>query len=370
MLTPKDKAMAMDLPEPPIGWDNVSFVVVTKFQLAYINTTGYFPVKEEYNTETQEFIEGDHSGEAYGTCGRCHTVGYNNSSVNSLPGIIGNWSEPGIGCERCHGAAGNGHQVVVNYSADSCRECHSGGKHGTGWELGAHAPPSAEIGSCTTCHSPFDKYANNGTITEENATNVACGVCHNIHDMTDSKYAATFTGGIFDATTWSEVADSKLAFFNATASVEAGTDVFDNLTTDRLIYPGSSSGLTGPINLTGKTDSEVLCSKCHYNHGLAHMYNVSFSHANGEATCIDCHMEGANAKVGKGMMKNHDNEIDSGKSCGGAKCHGTSNKLSSIHWSATGQSQCRKDMMNGEHPYTMTKKLGVSHSTKPQVSVN
>src|SRR5665648_54161 len=41
MLTPKAKAMAMGLPTPPIGWDEVSYVIITKFQLAYINTTGW-----------------------------------------------------------------------------------------------------------------------------------------------------------------------------------------------------------------------------------------------------------------------------------------------------------------------------------------
>ena len=128
MLTEKSKAQAMGLPEPEVGWANISYVIVSKFAFAYINTTGYFPAANDtYNTITQEFENG-HAGAAYGTCGRCHTTNWNASARNSsLPGFNGTFSEPGIACERCHGAAGNGHQVVVNYSGDLCRECHTGG---------------------------------------------------------------------------------------------------------------------------------------------------------------------------------------------------------------------------------------------------
>jgi formate-dependent nitrite reductase cytochrome c552 subunit len=330
MLTPKDKAQAMGIPEPEVGWAGISYVIVTKFQFAYINTTGYFLSKnDEYDTEKQTFVNSSHAGGAYGTCGRCHTTGWDTSS-KILPGFGGTFSEPGIACERCHKPAGNGHQVVVNYSGNLCTECHTGGNHGTGWENGEHAPPPYENGtSCMFCHSSFDQYKNQGA-TIANATGVSCGVCHNIHDMTDSKYAATFSQSTFNATTWSEVANAKLAFFNATASIAAGTDVFDDLSSINLLYPGIDSSRkdasygTAPINVTGKADSTKLCSMCHYRHGIAHMSGVNFSHANGAAECVDCHMEGANAKVGKGMMKNHDNKVDSGRSCGGVKCHGTS----------------------------------------------
>src|SRR5659263_207307 len=72
MLTPKDKAQAMGLPTPEVGWENISYVIVTKFQLAYINTTGYFLAQnDEYNTENMTWENSSHAGGAYGTCGRC-----------------------------------------------------------------------------------------------------------------------------------------------------------------------------------------------------------------------------------------------------------------------------------------------------------
>src|SRR5659263_161793 len=349
MLTPRDKAQAMNLPTPYVGWANISYVIVTKFQFAYINTTGYFLAQnDEYNTENMTWENSTHAGGAYGTCGRCHTTNWNASASNSsLPGFNGTFSEPGIACERCHEPAGNGHQVVVNYSGDSCRECHTGNNHGTGWENGEHAPPPYENGSnCMFCHSSFDQYRNQN-VTAANATGVSCGVCHNIHDMTDNKYAATFSKGNFNATTWSEVADSKLSFFNATASyisltggstgtLGAGNDIFDTLVSPALLYPGNdatrkdASYGTAPINVTGPV-SEVLCSKCHYRHGLAHMAAVNLTHSRMNypqsewATCTDCHMAGTNATVGKDMMKNHANDPLTPNSCGGTtKCHTTS----------------------------------------------
>src|SRR5665648_1053239 len=260
MFTPRVDAEAMNLPLPAdTTWDDIGFVRITKFGLAYVNTTGYFLTGNyTYDTEAQEFTTDSRAGAVYGTCVSCHTTGYDADGVSELPGIIGTYAEAGIGCERCHGAAGNGHQVTVDYSSDLCIDCHAGSHHGTGWEDGGHAPPASRNGaSCAGCHSPFDKYTNDGAAERADSINVACGVCHDIHDMTDDQYADTFTDGTFNATEWSEVANAKLSFFNGTASLAAGTDVFDDLAAESA--------------LTGVNDATILCSKCHVpRHGLGH----------------------------------------------------------------------------------------------------
>lgn len=341
MLTEKSKAQAMGLPTPGVGWANISYVIVTKFELAYINTTGYFlSVNDSYDTQSKTFETNSsgHAGKGYGTCARCHTTGYNASGLGGLPGISGTFSEPGIACERCHKPAGNGHQVVVNYSGNFCRECHTGSLHGTDWENSKHAPPPFEIGTnCVFCHSPFDKYKNEN-VTKDKAIGVSCGVCHNIHDMTDNKYAATFSQGNFDAATWSEVSNAKLGFFNATASIAARTAIFDTLVSPTLLYSGTDSSRkdtsygTAPINVTGPV-TEVLCSKCHYRHGLAHIAGVNLTHSRMNypqsewATCTDCHMAGINVSAGRELMKRHsvDPFKDVSQSCGGTtQCHTTS----------------------------------------------
>jgi hypothetical protein len=84
-------------------------------------------------------------------------------------------------------------------------------------------------------------------------------------------------------------------------------------------------------------------------------------------------MEGANAKLGKGMMKNHDNVIDSGRSCGGAKCHGTSEKTPIDPLVGTGSLSMQKrfdewgatlhnDKVNGHFagPFNNTTGIGTS----------
>lgn len=328
MLTPRVDAEAMNLPLPSATvWNDIGFVRITKFGLAYVNTTGYFLAGNySYDTENMNFTTDSRNGSAY--CGaNCHTTGWNDSAVNTeFPGIPGTFAEAGIGCERCHGAAGNGHQVTINYSATLCTDCHSGSHHGTGWEDGAHAPPATRTGSsCTQCHSPFDKYQTNGVtpVDDPSNANIACGVCHDIHNMTDDQYAETFTDGIFNATEWSEVANAKLSFFNGTASLAAGTDIFDDLAAE------SAS--------TGVGEATILCSKCHISrHGLGHteepFTDLSHGNVSAPATCIDCHMEGASATVGKDMMDNHDNEIVDGSSCGGggSGCHGNTTTGSSM----------------------------------------
>jgi len=176
------------------------------------------------------------------------------------------------------------------------------------------------------CHSSFDQYKNQN-VTVADATGVSCGVCHNTHDMTDNKYAQTFSEGIFNATTWSRVADSKLSFFNATASIAAGTDIFDDLS-NRLLYPGTdtdrkdvSYGIA-PINITGRPVSEVLCSMCHYRHGIAHMAEVNLTHSRMNYPQSEWQpVRTATWQVQmqlwvKDMMKNHANEPLTANSCG------------------------------------------------------
>ncbi len=345
MLTPGTTAQAMGLPAPGVGWAGISYVIVSKPVLNYIDVNGYFlAANDEYNSTTQEFESSSHAGGAYGTCGKCHTTGWDNSTWSAsllngkLPGINGTFAEPGIGCERCHKPAGNGHQVVVNYSAGLCQECHitGTGSHATNWEKGAHAPPTAETPSgCTQCHSPFDKYKNN-IITEESATNVACGVCHNVHDMTDDQYAALYSPGGYNTATAANIKVAKLAFFNATASLEAGSAIFDKLSFPALLYPGTVSDRkdtsygTAGISIPGTDVSTILCSKCHFRHGLGHIGAVNLSHGtyyygkDAAAACIDCHMEKAGSTE-RIVMKKHDLNALGNNSCGKASgCHTTS----------------------------------------------
>jgi hypothetical protein len=330
MLTNSTNAQAMNLPLPPgSGWENISFMIVGKSQMRYLNESGYF--FERYDAINQTFAPLNSS--QY-TCGRCHTTGYSPSGNQSgLPGIVGTWSEPGIACERCHGPAGNGHQVKVNASGDLCLECHSGAErqNTAAWKLSKHAPPLEVPTRCLLCHSPFD-YFENRTVTSESALNVPCAVCHNPHNTSDDQYKDMFSPNGFNATEMADVKDLRLSFFNANASRTSGTDVYDNLTTPALITKGIDASYPGPILVTGPV-SEVLCSQCHYNHGLGGVGGVNLTHGRKfgplegikpNATCVDCHM----ATSQRNHSFNVKDEINfPSKTCSrGTECHVTSDQ--------------------------------------------
>lgn len=333
MLTKNTSAAVMNLTVPDgKNWSttNVSYMIVGKSSFRYLNETGYFFKK--YDVLTQTFAS---YGPSQYACGSCHTTGYNATGGNQsgLPGIIGTWNEEGIGCERCHKPAGNGHQVVVNYSGLLCSECHSG-SHGTSWELSVHDNTGHSGGAgntCSLCHQPFNNYKNSSV--NPSPSGQSCAVCHNPHNTTDDQYAPLFETNGFNATVMEDVKDVKLSFFNSTASFVALTDIYDTLTTPVLLFAGTNYRKyntygSEPINVTGPV-SEVLCSMCHYEHGLGPRYiaNVSLSHGRNTttnitkwATCTDCHYQGA------GGGSNHSlNTDDVTTSCSrGTECHVTS----------------------------------------------
>ena len=340
MLTNNSTAQDMGLPTPPnLTWANMSYVIVGKDEMRYLNESGY--LFKEFLGENGTFSD---YGPSQYTCGRCHTTGYNASGGNQsgLPGIVGTWSEPGIACERCHGPAGNGHQVEANVSEKLCLECHNGSTRQGLFLSSAHSPPLKAPTTCLRCHSPFD-YARNRTVTSTTAINVVCANCHNSHNTSDNKYRELFSPGGFNQTAYADVKDAKNSLFNSTASrllltggptgtLTVEKDVYDTLSTPALIPSDIiDESYPGPIEVTGPI-SEVLCSNCHYEHGLSHIAEVNLTHARlnypalglQPATCTDCHMSGT--------QKNHSFNVKDemnfpSKTCSrGTECHVTSDQ--------------------------------------------
>ncbi|MGB8215917.1 MAG: ammonia-forming cytochrome c nitrite reductase subunit c552 [Candidatus Methanoperedens sp.] len=334
-LMPNVTAQADNLPLPAgYTWTNVSYVVIGLSKMYYLNESGY--INWSYNPTSGFSNYVSSHGNKYSSCGGCHTTGYNSSGINALPGIVGTWSEPGIACERCHKQAGNGHQVVVNYSAHLCEDCHGD----NGWDNSSHDLTGHSSGTgntCSLCHQPFNNYKNASGVNPS-PSGQSCAVCHNPHDMTPDGYRSLYSTGGFNNTTMAVLATedkAKLSFFNATASVSAATDIYDTLTTPVLLFPGTNYRKyntygAAPINVTGPV-SEVLCSMCHYEHGLGPRYiaNVSLTHGRNTttniskwATCTDCHYQGA------GGFGNHSLNTDNvTNSCSrGTECHVTSDQ--------------------------------------------
>ncbi|VVB54186.1 Cytochrome c7 c [uncultured archaeon] len=329
MLTKNTSGALMNLSLPDgLNWSNtnVSYMIVGKSGFYYLNATGY--LFRKYNVVTGAFspynTTAPETRPQY-SCGGCHTTGYNatNGNQSNLSGIIGTWAEEGITCENCHGPGGNGHNVTVYTKGEDCMRCHYGaGRQGLAM-TNRHATAPAEestSSSCTFCHSPYDNYKTGKVSSLSDASNVTCSICHNPHNTTDDKYAGLLAPNGFNNISYATVEDVKLSFFNGTASntsrnagsnasLTAGNDIYDILMTPAYLYSGSVSSRkdsnygNGSINVTGPV-SEVLCSKCHYRHGLGHIANVNLTHGRNNvtnssetATCIDCHMSNAGGKT-------------------------------------------------------------------------
>jgi hypothetical protein len=68
------------------------------------------------------------------TCGECHTTGYRpTGNQDGRPGIVGQWAQPGIQCEACHGPGSlhaknpYGIALKIERDAEACGECHRRG---------------------------------------------------------------------------------------------------------------------------------------------------------------------------------------------------------------------------------------------------
>ncbi|MFN8439405.1 MAG: multiheme c-type cytochrome [Caldilineaceae bacterium] len=153
--------------------------------------------KTQYNLKNSSLKLGDewvsyHAGEQVSfDCGACHTTGYVPEGHQSdLPGLMGVWSENGVGCEACHGP-GSAHvndpylvKAEINRDAEMCGACHSQGEVETIAASGGfiqHQQQYNELFSskkrimdCIDCHNPHEtvKYAKGLAIR------TSCQTCH------------------------------------------------------------------------------------------------------------------------------------------------------------------------------------------------
>jgi hypothetical protein len=192
-----------DVPDG-LAWDSVTYVIGGyNWKARFLDLDGWIVTGEDvqWNFATEEWVA-YHSENPRGTkpydCGSCHTTGWvADSSVNhddlslhqdSLAGIWGTWTDPGVTCEGCHGP-GSDHASapsaanIGDVNTETCGQCHrrndpdvidvSGGllKHHEQFEeiLLLDAPHN----DCMTCHDPHKSTVNDlGGITEVGAT---CG---------------------------------------------------------------------------------------------------------------------------------------------------------------------------------------------------
>ncbi|MFU8766656.1 MAG: ammonia-forming cytochrome c nitrite reductase subunit c552, partial [Candidatus Methanoperedens sp.] len=411
-LVPADKAEDAGYPLPNASndslldytWDDISYVIGGKWKIRYVNTEGYIITQNkagtvngsnQYNVLKQTWDNYSAGDVKKYNCGSCHTTGYDaEGSFEGMPGIVGNWTETGVGCEACHGAAGNGHQVTASSAASVCGDCHS--RSGTGYDItdinpgrGHHeqyndyvnsphnnTPQSYPYGDtrCQYCHSPFEyitKTLKNIDVPLEEAEGITCAVCHDPHDVSDERYAAYDAPGAYNASLFSDMLNitkvntlgsgvapfNMVKFLNTTASTETGVLTWDSL--------------EAPPN---RTATEALCLACHTKHGENNIYDGSgFIHRNGTgnshaelkypgygrqpAGCVDCHMPYSSKSSNEWDIRSHTfvpddgNEFEKGPvknfpelTCGrDGQCHSGTYSLEPVYegWNASKHNKSR-----------------------------
>ncbi|KCZ70628.1 formate-dependent nitrite reductase, periplasmic cytochrome c552 subunit [Candidatus Methanoperedens nitroreducens] len=407
-LVPASKAQDAGYPLPndsygsslDYTWDDISYVIGGKWKIRYVNSTGYIITKDkagtvngsnQYNVLKNTWDNYEAGKDKPYDCGECHTTGYDlYGSIAGKPGIIGNWTETGVGCEACHGAAGNGHQVTRDDSAEVCGKCHSRSgttAAGTPYDITDinperkhheqyndfvnsphnNTPQSNPYGrdTCQYCHSPFEyitKKLNSITVPLEEANGISCAVCHDPHDVSDDRYAAYDAPGAYNVNLFSDMLNitkvntlssgvapfNMVKFVNTTASAEKGVLTWDSL--------------DAPAN---RTVTETLCLTCHTRHGNNNIYDEKYgsgfirrtgsgnSHAELKypgfgrrpAGCVDCHMPYSSKSSNEWDIRSHTFVPDDGMefekgpvknfpelTCGrGGQCHSGAKSLVPIY---------------------------------------
>ena len=195
-----------------LGWNDISYVIGGYYWKAHFTDTDGYIITGNASDETQWNVQaqswsGYHAGEENlpFDCGRCHSTGYDETGhQGGMEGIIGTWSEDGVGCEACHGA-GSAHitypsttNIVMDSTSELCGGCHyrdsehrieaSGNfvKSREQYDEMLHSPHYDEL-TCNTCH-----HYHKSTVYDQGGLrpSPSCSDCHENH-VIEGKEALT-----------------------------------------------------------------------------------------------------------------------------------------------------------------------------------
>jgi len=218
-LNPVDDGQPPEYPftnieSPPEGytWDDILYVIGGyNWKARFVGKDGYIITNPPGETGVTDFLnqynfankdvgmdahwvtyQSGEEGVQY-TCGSCHTTGYNPTAVNELEGIVGDWAEPGIMCEACHGPGSlhvnnpRGVEMKINRDGEECGVCHRRGEiekvDATDGFIQHHEQYEELFQSkhitidCVICHDPHA-----GVVqlrqSDSNTTRTSCENCH------------------------------------------------------------------------------------------------------------------------------------------------------------------------------------------------
>ena len=205
-------------------------------------------------------LDGVLSSHFSSTCLQCHTTGFDTLASNqgfddfpftfptvlqagmfdSLSNVYPDAMARGnVQCEACHGP-GNNHygdttnvHMVKSLSPDVCAYCHDSGTHyylPTQYNSSVHANPTTLArgtnATCARCHSGsgFVAFIQGGKVeltTAPPLAKIACAVCHDPHDATNSYQLRTETATFENGVTVSNIGEGALCMNCHHARVEA-----------------------------------------------------------------------------------------------------------------------------------------------------
>lgn len=296
-------------PPPNYSWDDVAYVIGGFWWKArFIGTDGKIITSggnNQYNFETEEWVDYHADEDKDYDCGGCHTTGYSSEGhQDGLEGIVGTWAFPGIQCEECHGKGSlhaqspKDYSVTVDRSAVLCGKCHV---RGNAYKIDAedgwidHHEQFEEIlatkkfnMACVDCHDP---HVGLHELNPErgNAIRSKCETCHfqETASFANSEIPHYGSGQV-------ECEDCHMPYAVKSAVGDAERyqgDVRSHLfriNTDPDAQMFSSDGTSANGYLT----VEYVCIPCHPSKDKA--WALSYAdrvHAQpaGPTTCFDCH---------------------------------------------------------------------------------
>lgn len=269
---------------PPQGytWADISYLIGgSGWKAQFIDSDGFIMTE---NGDTQFNLE-DLSQVAYNpntpmgtevyTCGACHTTGWMSTAEGASPkdgltGMGGDFSEPGVTCEQCHGP-GNKHlfskkakDITINRTVEACAECHSRNNgasvsayngfisnHGQYDEM-MSGPHSALTNGCITCHDPHASSLHDDAAAGTGIT-TACTDCHTVSGNATHHGATCVTCHMADVT--------KSAINRGYYQGDLSTHIFN---IDTRLNPTffSQDGTQANVENEGVT-VDFVCYQCH-----------------------------------------------------------------------------------------------------------